>query len=201
MAQAANLDTTADRVFGQPGFTSSTINNGALSAHSLNFPTGVALDAQSAQGNLYVADSFNSRVLEYDTPLSSGTTGDWVFGQPNFYSPVISNGGVSASSLYVPGGVALDGWGNLYVADLDNSRVLEYNTPLSADTTADPVFGQPDFAQGTPNSGGVSANSLSGPEGVAVDKQGNLYVADYGNNRVLEYDWALVKINLPLVRH
>jgi NHL repeat len=36
---------------------------------------------------------------------------------------------------------------------------------------------------------------------VAVDAQGNLYVADYGNNRVLEYHWALVKIDLPLVRH
>ena len=83
----------------------------------------------------------------------------------------------------------MDASGNLYVADEGNSRVLEYNTPLSTDTTADLVFGQGgSFTSAVINSGGVSASSLYYPTGVAVDAGGNLYVADYGNHRVLEYD-------------
>ena len=62
-AGTANLDTTADRVFGQPDFISNIDNNGGLNANSLDLPRGVALDAQR---NLYVVDSNNSRVLEYD---------------------------------------------------------------------------------------------------------------------------------------
>jgi sugar lactone lactonase YvrE len=184
-AQAANLDTTADRVFGQPDFTHNTANNGGLSANSLNTPSNVALDSQ---GNLYVADIVNSRVLEYNAPLSTHEAANRVFGQPDFTHNTLNNGGVSASSLNYPSGVALDAQGDLYVADLFNNRVLDYDNPLTHDTTADRVFGQPDFSHNTANNGGVSASSLHDPEGAALDAQGNLYVTDYLNNRVLEYD-------------
>ncbi len=120
LTQAANLDTTAAHVFGQPDFTHNTANNGGLSASSLNSPIGVALDAQ---GNLYVADHANSRVLEYRAPLTTDTIADIVFGQPDFTH---NTGGLSATSLDNPGGVALDGGGNLYVADTSNHRALEY---------------------------------------------------------------------------
>ena len=111
----------------------------AISADSLCYPVGVAVDGA---GNLYVADDGNSRVLEYNTPLTTDTTADTVFGQGgNFTSDDCDNGGFSANSLCYPDGVAVDGAGNLYVADTDNSRVLEYNTPLT-NTTADTVFGQ-----------------------------------------------------------
>jgi NHL repeat len=110
LAQAANLDTTADRVFGQPDFTHALRNNGGVSANSLGSPAGVALDKQ---GNLYVAEYLNNRVLEYDTPLSAGATADRVFGQPDFTQNTADNGGVSASSLALPTGVALDAQGNL----------------------------------------------------------------------------------------
>ena len=186
-------NTTADLVFGQDGsFTSNTANNGGVSANSLYFPSGVALDAS---GNLYVADYSNNRVLEYNSPLTTNdTTADLVFGQgSNFTSTTYNNGGESASSLSGPVGVALDASGNLYVADYLNSRVLEYNTPLTAgNTTADLVFGQfGDFTSASPNDRGVSANSLDEPYGVAVDASGNLYVVDNGNNRVLEYNTPL----------
>ena len=178
----------ANRVFGQGGsFTSNTVNKGGLSADSLNFPTGVALDAGS---NLYVADNGNNRVLEYNTPLTSGTTADTVFGQGGSFTS--NNIGVSADSLHSPTGVALDAASNLYVADNVNNRVLEYNTPLTTDTTADAVFGQGgNFASGTANNGGLSADSLSSPGAIAVDASGNLFIADNGNNRVLEYNSPL----------
>jgi sugar lactone lactonase YvrE len=124
LAQAANPDTTADHVLGQPDFAHNAGNNGGLSATSLYFPAGVALDAQ---GNLYVADTSNSRVLEYDTPLTYDTTAAGVFGPPDF---IHKAGGLSATSLFFPTGVALDAHGNLYVADANNNRVLESDWAL-----------------------------------------------------------------------
>ena len=180
----------AQMVFGQAGsFTTFGANNMGRSADSLAQPFAVALDSS---GNLYVADAGNSRVLEYNTPLTTDTTADMVLGQSNFTSGIC--GATSASSLCFPIGVALDGSGNLYVADEDTRRVLEYNTPLTTDTTADMVFGQGgDFTSSTPNKGGLSASSLDSPTGVSVDAGGNVYIADNFNNRVLEYNTPLTK--------
>ena len=184
----------ASRVFGQGGsFTTGIANNGSVSANSLNIPTGLALDAQ---GNLYVVDFGNNRVLEFNTPLSSGTTADRVFGQPDFTSHAY---GLDAGSLAGPLAAALDSFGNLYVDDGDNNRVLEYNAPLTSDRMADRVFGQPNFNSNTFNNGGVSAHSLNFPFSVALDAHNNLYVADEANYRVLEFDWARAQLALPLV--
>jgi len=177
-------------VFGQgDSFTSNYGNNGGVSANSLYLPAGVAVDAS---GDLYVADHLNSRVLEYNTPLTYGTTANMVFGQNgSFTSYYANNGGVSASSLNFPSGVAVDSSGDLYVADALNNRVLEYNTPLTS-STANAVFGQGGSStSSTANYGGLSASSLNYPFGVALDASGNLYVADTSNNRVLEYDTPL----------
>ena len=173
--------TTATRVYGQFGsFTTNTGNNGGVSANSLLAPFGVALDSS---GNLYVADSANDRVLFYP---SGSTTATQVYGQGgSFTANTINNGGVTANSLYYPTGAALDSSGNLYVADYQNSRVLFYP---SGSTTATRVYGQGgSFTTNIGNNGGVSANSLGDPTGVALDSSGNLYVADWGNGRVLLY--------------
>jgi len=192
--------TTAQRVFGQGGsFTTNTANQGGLGPASLKGPTGVALDTQ---GHLYVADWENNRVLEYTTPLTS-TTADQVFGQPNFTSGNYNITGIvtpSANSLYRPLGVAVEAQGSLYVADSFNMRVLEYDTPLTTDTTADRVFGQGGSFTTTAVLP-VTAASMFGPAGVALDAPGNLYVADQLDNRVLEYDaHAPLQLFLPLVR-
>jgi|SRR5579859_5413042 len=133
LAQAASLDTTADRVFGQPDFSQHGVNDGGLSAASLDEASGVALDRQ---GNLYVADEFNNRVLEYDAPLSSSMAASRVFGQPSFITNTVNNGGLSAASLNSPSRVAVDAQGHLYVADSGNNRVLEYDAPLTGSTAS-----------------------------------------------------------------
>jgi sugar lactone lactonase YvrE len=172
--------TTATQVYGQGGsFTSNALNNGGLSANSLNQPTGVALDSG---GDLYVADDSNNRVLFY--PFGS-TIATQVYGQPGFTTNYANNGGVSASSLNNPIYPTLDSSGNLYVADTLNNRVLFY--PFGS-TTATRVYGQLNsFTSTAANNGGISANSLSEPWAVALDPSGNLYVTDNSNNRVLEY--------------
>jgi uncharacterized membrane protein YgdD (TMEM256/DUF423 family) len=189
----------AHLVFGQGGiFTSNILNEGGLSADSLEYPLGVAVDAG---GNVYVADTSNNRVLEYNTPLTTDTTADRVIGQPDFISDACNNGGVSASSLCGPIGVTTDLSGNLYVADQSNNRVLEYNTPLTKDTIADHVFGQ--GGSFTSNSlfspDELTANSLNFPAGVALDSSGDLYISDTGNHRVLEFNTPLTNDTADVV--
>jgi sugar lactone lactonase YvrE len=184
---ASNMQ--ASKVFGQTDFTSREANRGRASpsSHTLFRPFGVAVDGG---GNLYVADFKNHRALEYDTPLTSGMAAARVFGQGGSFATNIENkGGVSANSLYYPTDVAVDGSGNFYAVDQGNNRILEYNTPLTTNTTADQVFGQGgSFATKTCNNGGVGANSLCGPNGVGTDSAENLYAGDYANHRVLGYD-------------
>ena len=173
--------TTATRVYGQLGsFTSNTENAGGISANSLLEPEYLTLDSSD---NLYVADQANSRVLFY--PAGS-TTATQVYGQfGSFTTGTVNNGGISSNSLEGPIGIALDSSGNLYVIDQINSRALFYP---SGSTTATRVYGQlGSFTTGTHNNGGISANSLYYPWGVALDSSGNLYVADHANNRVLLY--------------
>ena len=104
---ASAQSTTADVVYGQLGsFTTSGSNDGGITANSLFQPAGVALDTS---GNLYVADTFNSRVLFY--PAGS-TTATRVYGQGgSFTSDTPNNGGVGPHGLYNPTGVALDSSG------------------------------------------------------------------------------------------
>jgi uncharacterized repeat protein (TIGR01451 family) len=126
-------------------------------------------------------------------PLANGEAATRVFGQPDFASNTANNGGLSASTLKYSGAsatVAIDPvTGNLYVADALNNRVLEYADPQN-NSVAGRVFGQPDFATATANTGGRSASSLQDPAGVALDAEGALYVSDRLNHRVLRYDIA-----------
>jgi hypothetical protein len=172
----ANL--TARRVYGQSGnFSSNSINNGGVSADSLFWPQDVAVDATG----VYIADYYNNRVLYY---LGTSTTASRVYGQSGGLTTMLpNNGGLSADSLYSPAGVAVDANG-VYIADAGNNRVLYYS---GTETAASRVYGQGgSFTANTSNNGGVSAESLNSPVGVAVDASG-VYIADAGNNRVLYY--------------
>jgi sugar lactone lactonase YvrE len=170
--------TTATRVYGQGGsLSSNTDNNGGVSAASLSTPNGVALDTG---GNLYIVDALNNRVLYY---AAGSTTATRVYGQGGSFTTNANNAG--ATGLNDPNGVAVDGSGNVYIADTGNNRVLYY--PVGS-TTATRVYGQRgSFTVNVANNSGVSANSLNAPDGVNVDSSGNLYIADSGNNRVLYY--------------
>jgi hypothetical protein len=181
---------------------------------------GLALDAA---GNLYIADSGASRVLEYNTPLnpSSGETGagdtiaDAVFGQNGIFGTKGCNdgtavgdvGGRGRDSLCGPVGVAIDANGNLYVSDTNNNRVLEYNTPLNpssgepgaGDAIADNVFGQNgSFTTGAGNDGtGVGDVGGLGPDSL-FEPQG-LVAEGAGNLYVADAgNNRLLEYNRPL---
>jgi hypothetical protein len=172
---------TATRVYGQSGsFSTKTNNNGGISANSLSYPWGAAIDSS---GGLYIADDGNNRVLYYP---SGSTTATRVYGQAGSFSTnIANNGGVSATSLDGLEEIVLDSGGGLYVADAVNNRVLYYP---SGSTTATRIYGQNgSFSTNTINNGGVSANSLNSPWGMKLDSSGGLYIAYSNNNRVLYY--------------
>jgi len=142
----------ATLVIGQPDFFSTTSNQGgATSANTLSQPAGLAVDSVN---NLYVADSSNNRVLVYLTPFtknagvpgSGDSTADVVIGQGGDFTAAGCNppGTPDAETLCNPKGLTLDPSDNLWVADQNNHRVLEYYSPLF-NSAANFVIGQPDF--------------------------------------------------------
>ncbi len=162
-------------------------------------------------GNLYVPDSNNHRVLKYDNPFENDSVADQVWGQVDFTGMVCNQGllesptaeslcfhsgpirsvsyyaGAVGSEFRFGAGVEIDSDGNLWVADTANNRVLRF--PAQPDTggistTANLVLGQPGFTSARP---GSSLNDLHAPSAVRFDSQGWLYVADTANDRVLVF--------------
>lgn len=179
-------------MIGQPTFGSGNCNNGGVTQKALCQPVGVALDST---GNLYVADYSNNRVLEYDNPFAPGgsATANLVFGQDgNFTTGSCNLNGATSTSLCNPNLIAVDPTGNLFVTDFANNRTLEFSTPaISGNTTASHVFGQGDnFTSNECDIGAIhpSAQTECNRVAVAADSSGNLFVADFGNNRTLKYD-------------
>ena len=201
--------TPADLVIGQVDYTSAACNRGAaVSDRTLCHPTGLSVDAD---GDLYVADSLNNRVLRFASPFTGGFEFDQpaeaVFGQASFAANLCNRGvTASADTLCGPAGTAVDAAGNLYVADglnhsAFNSRVLEYDDPKAGgggtpgipgddgDATADEVFGQATFTAVSCNRGNPNPDddTLCGPTDLWIDAAGNLLVADKQNHRVLVF--------------
>ena len=169
---AGNITTVAgDGTFGFGG------DGGAAVAAQLNSPSGVA---PAGSGNLYIADQNNDRIRKVDsagnitTVAGDGTTG---FGG--------DGGAAVAAQLNLPHSVAVDGSGNLYIADWGNHRIRKVDSAGVITTVA---------GSGTAGFGGdggaAVAARLSLPTGVAVDGAGNLYIADWGNHRIRKVNSA-----------
>jgi sugar lactone lactonase YvrE len=193
-------DTAADLVLGQNDLNVNPIDSGGPSA--LYNPQGVAIDSE---GHLYVADSYNNRVLGWENGAepANGAPADIVIGQPDFFRNLCSTTR-KGLCLSPGGGVAVDGAGNLYVADTGNNRVLEYAQPFqshfSAGQPAHLVFGQlgsftRSVCGSAPPSSPLNAKELCAPIGLAVDSAGNLYVGEI--LQVLEYNTPLKKTRVP----
>jgi sugar lactone lactonase YvrE len=151
--------------------------NGTNSAARFNGPDGVALDSA---GNLYVSDYYNDTIRKV-TPVGTNWVVTTLAGLAG--SAGSANGTNSAARFNGPQGVAVDSAGNLYVADYNNNTIREV-TPVGTNwvvTTLAGLAGSGGSANGT-----NSAARFNGPNGVAVDSAGNLYVADYNNNTIRE---------------
>ena len=190
----------ASSVLGQADFDSVLANRGGVAAaNTLNQPFGCAV---SSNGTLWVSDMFNNRVLRFDDAANKadGADADGVLGQANFSDSGSNTGGLGAGTLAGPWGVSVDGNDNLYVGDWSNNRVLFFADPATKANggDADQVFGQGDFVSGNINRGGaVAANTLASPTSAALDANGDLWISDSTNRRVLRYQNALSRGNGP----
>ncbi|MBI3280729.1 MAG: hypothetical protein HYZ57_12905 [Acidobacteria bacterium] len=182
VAAGADLPPTADR--GQrntpPAYTISTFAGGSFSgdggpasAALLSQPEGVAVDLQ---GNVYVADANDHRVRCIAPGGAIRTVaGDGVAGFAG------DGGDALLARLNSPYGVAIDGRGNLYIADLGNGRVRMVAPGGRIRTVA----GGGKISPGGDGDGSpATAVALSQPRNLAVDRDGTLYVSDFAAHRV-----------------
>ena len=155
--------------------------------------------AVGANGDLYVPDSHNHRVLRYDSPFENDATADEVWGQPDLSGMTCNRGDFerptaetlcfhadsNRSRLNRYGnGVELDATGDLWVADGGNNRVVRF--PLNLETgaiakSADLVLGQDHFAART---AAAAMDRFHAPSSIRFGSNGWLYVVDSYNDRV-----------------
>jgi len=119
-------------------------------------PEGIAVDSS---GNVYVTDSFNSRIQKFD---SNG----------NFIAAWGSKGSKNGQ-FNNPSDIAVDSSGNVYVVDSGNSRIQKFDSSGSYSTKL-----------GSADSDIVFNN----PKGMSIDSSNSLFVVDYGNNNVPKFD-------------
>jgi uncharacterized protein (TIGR03437 family) len=188
-------------VLQQQGVLTATAPN-LVEGREFDNPQAIAVDPSASPPILYVADFGNNRVLAWKnaSAFTKGDFADKVIGQRDLLSTAAQGPGADLSTgLFAPVGLAVDAGGNLYVLDAGNNRVLRYPAPFSqtGDLLAvDLILGQKDLNGRSANDGQnaptartlalATGNSIF-RAGLAFDAQGNLWVSDAGNNRVLRF--------------
>lgn len=145
--------------------------------------TGVSGIAIDGQGNLFIMDASSGRVRKVNTAgVISTVAGTSTLGYSGDGGPATS-AKLGGSSTYE--GLAVDAAGNLYISDPENAVVRKVNAAGIISTVAG--NGSPGFSG---DGGPASSAQLQGPQGLAVDSAGNLYIADNRNNRVRKVNAA-----------
>ena len=176
-------------------------DGGPATSAGLNYPQGVAVDGS---GNLVIADADNNRVRVVAD--STGTFYGVAMTAGDIYTVAgIGTGGSSgdggpatSAELNYPSRVAVDGSGNLVIADTDNNRVRvvadSTGTFYGIAMTAGDIYTVAGNGTGGYSGDGGPATSaeLAGPAGVAVDGSGNLVIADAFNNRIRAVTFTVV---------
>jgi uncharacterized protein (TIGR03437 family) len=164
---------------GQAGFSG---DGGAATSATLNGPMGIATDSA---GNIYIADTYNSRIRKITQNGNISTVGGGAANEVD---------GVPATQSAVqPYGLTCDKAGNIYFVEYFTERVREISTNGIVSTIAG--TGTPGFS----GDGGLATSAtVNGPAGVAVDGAGNIYIADRLNNRIRKILAAPVSMTVSL---
>jgi len=155
------------------GSTGYSGDGGPATSAALNYPTGLALDAA---GNLYIADSGNSRIRKVSTKgVITTVAGSRTLGYAGDGGPATS------AALNYPYGVALDAAGDLYIADTGNSVIREVSAGV-----INTVAGKAKSSGYTGDGGPAIAAQLDNPYSVATDSKGDVFIVDTGNGVIRE---------------
>ena len=153
----------------------SAIDEDQATEASRCWPEAVVVDQW---GNLFICNRANNCVYKVD---KNGVT-TTVCGRGRF--GCAGDGGLAfRAKLHKPRAVAIDGEGNLFIADAYNNRVRK----VDRDGIITTVAGTGERAFGG-DGGPATEASLFWPNGLAVDNEGNLYISDWGNNRIRKVD-------------
>ena len=146
-------------------------DGGPAAQAQLEEPFGVAADRA---GNIYITDTFNHRVRKVDTAgVISTVAGNGVEGFSGDGGPAVQ------AQLDEPFGVAADRAGNIYIADRRNHRIRKVDAAGVISTLAGTGV------EGFSGDGGPAVQArLDYPHGVAADQADNIYIADWGNDRI-----------------
>ncbi len=153
---------------GIPGFSG---DGGPATSAQLNYPAGLAVDAA---GSLFICDPWNNRIRRVTTEGAIDTVAG------NGAAGFSGDGGQATSApLNYPYTIAVDATGNLYIGEFNNRRVRKVTKEGVISTVAG------NGGDGFSGDGGPATSAQISMAGdVAVDAAGNLYIGDYGNNRV-----------------
>jgi trimeric autotransporter adhesin len=156
------------------GKSGSEGDGGYATFADLFYPEDIAVDAS---GNMYIADAYNHVIRLVTKSTGIITTVAGTIGRSGF-----TGDGAQATlgNLYKPRGIALDASGNIYIADTDNNRIRLVTKSTGFIST---VAGRGPGTY-TGDGGQATAATLYAPRDVAVDASGNVYIADFYNNRI-----------------
>jgi uncharacterized protein (TIGR03437 family) len=143
-------------------------DSGPATNAQFNRPQGVAVDSA---GSLYIADPNNARIRKVANGVVTTVAG-------NGGASLGDNGPATGAGLNGPLGVAVDSAGNLYIADSFNNRIRKVSNGVITTIAGN---GKPGFSG---DNGPATSAQLDGPQGVAVDSAGNIYIADTNNKRI-----------------
>ena len=150
-------------------------DGGPATSAQLASPKHLAVDSS---GNLFIADTSNHRIRKVDTSGTISTVAG--NGTPGFSG---EGGPATSAQLHFPHGVAVDSSGNLFISDVNNNRIRKVDTSGNISTVAGTG------TSGFSGDGGPStAAQLDLPIGLAVDSSGNLFITDFGDNRIRMID-------------
>ncbi|MGA2755506.1 MAG: Ig-like domain repeat protein [Terracidiphilus sp.] len=186
-------------VAGQLGLYTSVGDGQPATQAELYLPSGIALDGA---GNLYIADSLHNRIRMVCASATSATIQGTTCAGAGIISTIAGSGNPSytgdggpaaSATLNGPGDVAIDGAGNLYIADSGNNVIRMITAATGVITTiagsnGGSVCGSSSDAVGD----GCPATqaTLNLPQGITLDANANLYIADTNNHRIREVSSA-----------
>jgi DNA-binding CsgD family transcriptional regulator len=156
---------------GEPGF----VDGGDARTAKFDSPTALALDRQE---NLYIADTQNKRIRKVDHATGTIRT---VAGSGRFEGNTGDDGPATQAQLSFPFGLAIASNGDVVIADTGNHRLRV----VAPDGTISALAGTGRWGFGGDRSAAIEAE-FDGPEGLALDGSGNLFIADTENQRIRE---------------